>query len=718
MILIISQQLSASDLAKQVSAERQQQWINIFPVGTSIQAVKFDPQNANILYAATHKGLLQSIDENTWLPLKLFDAGQEAESNIIAFNPIDAHIMYWGITWSSRWMAKEGSLWISKDGGSTWGDIASGVIKSAVNGIVFKPFSSEVIYVATSNGPGGGYGGLYKTLNGGKTWGKLADEADSVFINPDQPSEVYATFEYISGYTKYKGLYHSIDEGLHFDLIKPTYSYTSTEENPFNGKRYAVNKEGRCENFHTILNPQNTNEMLGACYSQGWQTILKSVDGGNNWGFLDEQFRQFASGNLVKYWLFDPENNDTIYFIIEENKWPKKGSKKILKSEDDGRTWTELPIPATIYNNITGIYKRQNEIYITSNYGIFKTNDGGANWVPLNYGLPARIGDNKLLFIDHEGTIYVGNGTGYWQSVDKGKSWQWSGISDFIQLLVLDDKTSYIARKEATNTAWHIKVTKQLLDRAVSEIKINSNPRYIAASISNAQTLYAVASEQGGYLDQNSIILKSEDSGFSWSDMDWLKWLNVKQKGNYKHDIVSLIVDSQSADILYGVIKHDRLGFGNEPPRQLSIIKTVDGGKTWADISQNIFVSITGIAKADDLSASIILRIAPTNSSILYFTNGKGIYSSTDGGKTWKSKSTLLKNVVIKDIAIDTKNPKSIYIASSKGVYKSITGGDTWQLINNGLYDVDVRRILASSSMVLAEGENGIYMLQPFESLK
>ena len=74
-----------------------------------------------------------------------------------------------------------------------------------------------------------------------------------------------------------------------------------------------------------------------------------------------------------------------------------------------------------------------------------------------------------------------------------------------------------------------------------------------------------------------------------------------------------------------------------------------------------------------------------------------------------------------KNVIIDSLNPKIIYIATNNGVYKSPDRGDTWQLINQGLLDTAVRKILASPSLILAEGENGIYKLsekKPKEKLR
>ena len=93
------------------------------------------------------------------------------------------------------------------------------------------------------------------------------------------------------------------------------------------------------------------------------------------------------------------------------------------------------------------------------------------------------------------------------------------------------------------------------------------------------------------------------------------------------------------------------------------------------------------------------MAIAPSNQSILYLgtgepmharssSHGNGVWKSTDAGKTW-AKIGLEKSYFIPKVAVDSKNPDIVYVAAEgklydnemdceRGLYKSTDGGKTW----------------------------------------
>ncbi len=117
--------------------------------------------------------------------------------------------------------------------------------------------------------------------------------------------------------------------------------------------------------------------------------------------------------------------------------------------------------------------------------------------------------------------------------------------------------------------------------------------------------------------------------------------------------------------------------------------KTTDGGESWSPIFDDQPVSSIGA-----------LAVAPTNPDMVYVGTGEacirndisygdGIYKSTDGGKTWK-------NVGLKDtrhigrVLVHPKNPDVVYVAAlghaygpnpERGIFRSTDGGRTWQKI-------------------------------------
>src|SRR5882724_6028757 len=114
--------------------------------------------------------------------------------------------------------------------------------------------------------------------------------------------------------------------------------------------------------------------------------------------------------------------------------------------------------------------------------------------------------------------------------------------------------------------------------------------------------------------------------------------------------------------------------------------KTVNNGTTWEPVFDKEGVSTIGD-----------IAIAPSDPSIVWVGSGEpnnrqssswgdGIYKSTDGGKTWKNMG-LAETRHIGRVVIHPKNPDVVYVAAlghlwgpnpDRGVYKTTDGGKTW----------------------------------------
>ena len=188
----------------------------------------------------------------------------------------------------------------------------------------------------------------------------------------------------------------------------------------------------------------------------------------------------------------------------------------------------------------------------------------------------------------------------------------------------------------------------------------------------------------------------------------------------------AIAVSESSPDIVYIGMGESCIR-GNILPGD-GVYKSTDAGKTWNNIG----------FKGSDAIARI--RVHPTNPDIVYVASfgvyygaseERGVFKSSDGGKTWKR--TLFKDdkTGAVDLAIDTNNPNVMFAAMweayrieyqmssggpGSGLYKSTDGGETWTDItrNAGLPSGLVGRIgvaltAADSNRVyaLVENENG-----------
>lgn len=135
------------------------------------------------------------------------------------------------------------------------------------------------------------------------------------------------------------------------------------------------------------------------------------------------------------------------------------------------------------------------------------------------------------------------------------------------------------------------------------------------------------------------------------------------------------------------------------------VYKSTDGGKSWNNV---------GLKSSEHIGE---ILIDPRNSDVVYVAaqgplwnegGDRGLYKTTDGGKTWNKALEISEHTGVSDIAFDPQNPDVIYATSyqrrrhvwtlinggpESTIYKSTDAGKTWNKINKGLPSVDLGRI-------------------------
>jgi photosystem II stability/assembly factor-like uncharacterized protein len=162
------------------------------------------------------------------------------------------------------------------------------------------------------------------------------------------------------------------------------------------------------------------------------------------------------------------------------------------------------------------------------------------------------------------------------------------------------------------------------------------------------------------------------------------------------------------------------------------VYKSDDGGKSWKNM---------GLTKSEHIGKIVV---DPNNSDIVFvaaygplWASGgeRGIYKTTDGGKTWKAVLTVSENTGFNEVLMDPRNSNILYAAAHQrqrkvftyvgggpesALYKSTDGGTTWNKIMKGLpSDVDLGRMGMAMSPVnpdylyviveAADGKGGVF---------
>lgn len=183
-------------------------------------------------------------------------------------------------------------------------------------------------------------------------------------------------------------------------------------------------------------------------------------------------------------------------------------------------------------------------------------------------------------------------------------------------------------------------------------------------------------------------VWKTDDAGVTWD--------NISDGFFNTASIGAIDVADSDPNIIY-------VGTGEGPVRGVKtthgdgVYKSTDAGKTWTHM---------GLKATRHISR---LHVHPTNPDIVWVAaqgnpwgpnEERGVYKTTDGGKTWAKVLYMNENSGIGDLTIDAKNPDFLmatswdfnrkpWVVHSGGpgsqVHKSTDGGKTWKQINAGL---------------------------------
>ncbi|HMP87945.1 MAG TPA: hypothetical protein PKE63_11745, partial [Lacibacter sp.] len=217
---------------------------------------------------------------------------------------------------------------------------------------------------------------------------------------------------------------------------------------------------------------------------------------------------------------------------------------------------------------------------------------------------------------------------------------------------------------------------KSLQPRNIGPAGMSGRVTAIDAVYTNPDIIYVGGASAG--------VWKTSNGGATWQSLfDDQPLLNIG----------ALKIQQSNPDVIWvgtGEVNSSRSSYAGT-----GIIKSTNGGKTWQHL---------GLGESHHIGR-IILH--PTNPDIawvavlghLYSPNKeRGVYKTTDGGKTWKQTLFVNENAGAVDLIMEPSNPRVLYAAAwererrawnfveggqGTGIYKSTDGGDTWKLLTN-----------------------------------
>jgi photosystem II stability/assembly factor-like uncharacterized protein len=197
-----------------------------------------------------------------------------------------------------------------------------------------------------------------------------------------------------------------------------------------------------------------------------------------------------------------------------------------------------------------------------------------------------------------------------------------------------------------------------------------------------------------GVIEDNRTLYVGCAGGGVWKSTNaGASWKSVFDK--YCQSIGAVEIDQKHPDVVY-------VGTGESNMRNTvsignGLYKSTDAGDSWTKI---------GLDSTEHIAKVIV---SPNNSDIVYVaapgplwsdSKHRGLYKSTDAGKTWNKILYINEKAGCADVSLDPSNPDIIYATTwecrrlpyafnsggnGSGIYKSMDGGKTWKELNNGL---------------------------------
>jgi len=143
-------------------------------------------------------------------------------------------------------------------------------------------------------------------------------------------------------------------------------------------------------------------------YAAATITIKFNTSGNpaGNWSYVGE----FLPGEIVSFITNDVNGN-----LVAGTHWGK-----VYVSADNGANWTNIN-PNNTFGTVWSIAARNNNVYVATSQGAFKTVDNGAHWTATGLDITKDV---RSIAIDATGNLYAGIwGAGVHKSVDGGTTW-------------------------------------------------------------------------------------------------------------------------------------------------------------------------------------------------------------------------------------------------------------------------------------------------------
>ena len=650
---------------------------NIGPAGMSgrVTAVDVNLKDRKIIFAGTASGgLWRSKDGGTtWKPV--FD-----KENVLSIGAVTIDQSNPDIVWAGTGegnprnsMNLGGGLYRSLDGGDTWE--LMGLEKThCIYRIIVSPVNSDIVYVGAIGSPWGPHPerGLYRTLDGGKTWKKIlyvneqTGVADMV-MDPYNPKKLFVA---MWQHRRWPWFFKSGGEGSGLYVTRDG-GDTWKKLGPDDGL-----PEGELGRIGLAI-ARNKPDVVYAFIESKKNGLYRSDDGGKHWhlqGTKNIGDRPFYYADIY----VDPSNENRVYSLFS----------RVNVSEDGGKTFKPL-ISYNIHpdHHAWWIDPDNPDFMIDGNDGgMAITRDRGRTW---RFVANLPVGQFYHISVDNELPYNVYGGlqdNGSW----RGPAYVWASggiVNAYWQDLYGGD--GFDVLPDPSDPRYCYAMSQQ---GYVGRVDLETGyTRSIRPVHPEGKTLRfnwnaAIAADP---FDKNTIyfgsqyLFKSPDHGNTWElispDLTTGDTSRLKQlySGGLTYDVTGAENFETIIAIAPSPLEKGVIWVGTDDG---NLQLTRDGGKTWTnlsaklkDVPQGSWIPQIRASTYHAGEAFVVINNYRRNDFTPY------LYHTTNYGKTWERMvdGEDVSNYVLSFIQ-DPVEPKLMFLGTENGLYVSLDGGKSW----------------------------------------
>ena len=673
-------------------------WTPIFErQGTiSIGDIALAPSNPDVVWVGTGEsntrnsvsfgdGVYKSNDGGkTWQHMGL----KESERiSAIAIHPQNPDIVYIGALGHAFGPNEERGVFMTTDGGKTWTKTLYIDNQHGVADLDIDLTNPNILYAGMwsferkpwTHRSGSEKGGVYKSIDGGRTWKKLENGLPKLMgrigirVAPSNSNVVYAIVEAKDG-----TLYRSDDRGETFrnvskqeSIVSRGFYYTTVRVDPTNenrvfavastlfvsidgGKTFRSITSRSHIDFHALwIDPKNPKRMW---HGQDGG-IGVTYDGGESWEAVYNM-------PLGQFYQVHADNRQPFYYV--------------MGGLQDNGSWTgpsRTREPAGIMNDDWRMVSFGDGFYVINhpdNPDIYLSESQGGNIIWTDF----RTREQQLV-------NPWGRGSGGGPAAGQKFRWNWNAPIVFSPH---DKTTVYFGGNVLFKTpdfgkTWE-QISPDLTTNNPEKLKDAGGP--IAIENSTAEYHSTIITIGESPVQKGQIWVGTDDGNLQVTTDGGKTWANLVKNvsGLAANSPVSHVEPSRTnANTAY--VSFERHMFDDFRPY---IFKTTDGGKNWTSIAGNL------PAKA----YVQIVREDPKNTNLIYAGTELGLFATYDNGRNWLPLNLKnLPNVAIHDIVVHPRendlilatHGRSIWIFDDATVIQQMTP----QILDNSAHLFSVR---------------------------